>query len=95
MPAFSPAWFRPELGGVEVDGDLAVTVGCKDRVGLVFAAGVNAVVGFAEAGSLAEAAVFIDATPDGDVGVGQRSAVRLHQRQLCLGRLAQGEDVEG
>ena len=85
----------PELGGVEIDGDLAGFIGGKDGVRLVLAGCANVVAAGAEAGSLTEGIVLEHAAPDGDLGVGQGAAVRLHQGQLRFGRLPQAEGVQG
>ena len=85
---------RPELGGVEVDSDLAVLVGCIGDIGLVRAAAVHTAAVLTDTRGLAVIAVLEHAAPEGDLCIGQGGAVGLQQRQVHLGRLAQGGGVQ-
>ena len=89
-----PGRRRPELGGVEVDSDLAVLVGCNGDVGLVRAAAVHTAAVLTDTRGLAVIAVLEHAAPEGDLCIGQGGAVGLQQRQVHLGRLAQGGGVQ-
>ena len=90
-----PRLFGPELGEVEVDGELAVFVGGELGVLLLLSGSTDIVTGGAQTGCFAEIPVLVHAAPNDHFRAGQGRTTGRYEGQLCLGCLPQAEGVQG
>ena len=90
-----PRLFGPELGEVEVDGELAVFVGGELGVLLSLSGSTDIVTGGAQTGRFAEIPVLVHAAPNDHFRAGQGRTIGRYEGQLCLGCLPQAEGVQG